>query len=104
MNESLHLRGNVGRLYLPRKEGGRGLKSGEDGVNKKVQSLNKYLSKSKEWMLKFIAGEKCLSEVEDPDAFKKWLKEEKRSQWLEKPLQGKFLKDIVKVGIERTWQ
>ena len=55
-------------------------------------------------MLKFSAGEKTLSEVEDPDVFKKRLKEEKRSQWLEKPLHGRFLKDTEKVSTERTWQ
>ena len=43
-------------------------------------------------MLKFVAGKKRLSEVEDPDVFKKRLKEEKRSQWLEKPLHGRFSK------------
>ena len=36
-----------------------------------VQSLEKYLNESKEWMLKFVAGEKRLSEVENPDTFKK---------------------------------
>ena len=49
-------------------------------MNVEVQSLDKYLSKSEEWMLKHVGGEKPLSEVEDPDAFKKWLKEERRSQ------------------------
>ena len=80
MNGSLHLRGNVGRFYLAKKEGGRGLISFEECVNMEVQSLDKDLSESEEWMLKFVAGEKGLSEVEDPDAFKKRLKEEKRSQ------------------------
>ena len=50
-------------------------------MNVKVQSLEKYLSDSKEWMLKFVAEEKCLSEEEDLDAIKKRLKE-KASQWL----------------------
>ena len=45
-----------------------------------MQSLDKYLSKSTEWMLKFVAGEKGLPEVENLDAFKKYLKEDKRSQ------------------------
>ena len=66
---SLHPRGNVGRLCLSRKEGARGLISCEEFVNVEVQSLDKYLSKSKEWMLKFVAGEKRLPEVEDPDEF-----------------------------------
>ena len=55
-------------------------------------------------MLKFVAGEKSSSEVEDPDAFKKQLKMEKRSQWLEKQFHGRFLKDIEKVSTERMWQ
>ena len=42
--------------------------------------------------------------MEDPDVFKKRLKEEKISQWLEKPLHGRFLKDTEKVSTDRTWQ
>ena len=104
MNGSLHPRGNVGRLYLARKEGGRGLIICQECVNVEVQNLGKYLSESEEWMLKSVAGEKRLSEVEDPDVFKKRLKEEKISQWLEKPLHGRFLKDTEKVSTDRTWQ
>ena len=102
MNGSLHSRGNVGRLHLARKEGGRGLISCEECVNVEVQNLDKYLSE--EWMFKFVAREKRLSEVEDPDVFEKRLKEKKRSQWLEKRLHGRFLKDTEKVTTERTWQ
>ena len=58
MNGSLHPRGNVGRLYLAKREGGRGRTSCEECVNVEVQSLNKSLSQSEEWMLKFVAGEK----------------------------------------------
>ena len=102
MNESLHPRGNVGRLYLAIKEVGRGLISCEECVNIEVQNLDEYLSENKEWMLKFVAGEKRLSEVEDPDVFKRRLKEEERSYWLEKPLHDRFLKVKEKVSTERT--
>ena len=67
-----------------------------------MQSLDKYLSESKKWMLKFVAREKGLSEVEDSDAFKKRLNEEAKSQWLEKPLHGRFLKDTEKISTEGT--
>ena len=77
MNGSLHPKGNVGRLYFARKEGGRELISCEECVNVEVQNLDKYLSESEEWMLKFVAREKRLSEVENADVFKKRLKEEK---------------------------
>ena len=100
MNGSLHPRGNVSRLIVScKKRRRRGLISREECVNVKVQSLDKYLSESGEWMLKFLAGGKGLSEVEDPDAFKNCLKEEKRSQWLENPIHGRFLKDT-----EKMWQ
>ena len=70
INGSLHPKGNVGRLYLARKEGGRWLISCEECVNVEVKSLGKYLSEGKEWILKFVTGEKGLSQVEDPDPFK----------------------------------
>ena len=79
MNGSLHPRGNVGRLYLARKEGVRGFISCEECVNVEVQNLEKYLSEREEWMMKFVAGEKGLSEVEDLHIFKKRLNEEKIS-------------------------
>ena len=44
-------------------------------------------------MLKFLAGEKRLPEVEDPDEFKNRLKEKKRSQRLENSFHGRLLKD-----------
>ena len=47
---------------------------------------------------------KWLSGVEDSDAFKKCLKEEKRSQWVEKPLHGRFLNDTEKVIRKRMYQ
>ena len=69
MNGSPNPRGNVGGLYLARKEGGKGLISCEECVNGEVQSLNKYLNESEEWMLKFVAGENGLPEVKDLDSF-----------------------------------
>ena len=83
MNESLHPRRNVSRLYIAKKEGRRLIRY-KECVNVEEQSQDKYLSK--EWMLKFVAAEKELSEVEDPNAFKNLLKEEKTSQWLENPI------------------
>ena len=80
MNGSLDPGGNVSRLYLARKGGGRGLISCEECMNVEVQSLDKYLSENEEWMLKLVAGEKGLSEAEDLDASKKRLKDENASQ------------------------
>ena len=92
MNRSLHQRRNVGLIIC------------EERVNVEVQSLKKYLRESEECMLKLVAGEKRLSEMEDSGVFKMRLKEEKISHWLEKSLHGRFLKDTEKVSTKRTRQ
>ena len=94
MNGSIHRRENVNCILQEKKE--------EKGLA--LQSLGKYPSDSKKWLLKFEAGEKALSEVEDPNEFEKRLTEEKRRQWLEKPLRCRFLKETGKLSIEITWQ
>ena len=45
---------------LQKKKEEEGLVSCEECVNMEVKSLDKYLSKREEWMLKFVAGEKGL--------------------------------------------
>ena len=51
MNGCLHTRSNVARLYLPRKEGGRGLIGIEESIRKERKSLYGYLRENTEWML-----------------------------------------------------
>lgn len=80
MNGSLYLRGNVVRLYLAGKEKGKGLVICKECANVKMQS---YFRESEEQMLKFVARLKGLSEVEDPDAFKKLQKRRRQvSGWI----------------------
>ena len=45
MLEALHPRDDVDRLYVPRKEGGRGLVSIEDSVYTSIQRLEDYIEK-----------------------------------------------------------
>ena len=57
MNGCLHLRGNVGRLYMTRKDGGRGLISCEDCVRNEEKSLRLYAQTANEWMLEIVADD-----------------------------------------------
>ena len=50
MHKALHPRDNVDRLYVTRKEGGRGLASIEDSVDASIQRLEDYIEKH-EWGL-----------------------------------------------------
>ena len=45
MHKALHPRDDVDRLYIPRKEGGRGLISIEDSVDTSIQRLEDYIEK-----------------------------------------------------------
>ena len=45
MHKALHPRDDVDRLYVSRKEGGRGLASIEDSVDASIQRLEDYIQK-----------------------------------------------------------
>ena len=45
MHKALHPRDDVDRLYVSRKEGGRGLASSEDSVDASIQRLEDYIQK-----------------------------------------------------------
>ena len=45
MHKALHHRDDVDRLYVSRKEGGRGLASIEDNVDASIQRLKDYIQK-----------------------------------------------------------
>ena len=46
MHKALHPRDDVDRLYVSRKEGGRGLYSTEDSVDASIQRLEDYIEKN----------------------------------------------------------
>ena len=45
MHKALHPRDDIDRVYVPRKEGGRGLASIEDSVNTSIRRLKDYTEK-----------------------------------------------------------
>ena len=79
MNGCLHSRSNVARLYLPRKEGGRGLIGIEECVRRESKSLHGYRRESTEWMLQAALKEKVIVEEErrrKDEKVKNWRLEE----------------------------
>ena len=47
MHKALHPRDDLDRLYVPRKEGGRGLASIEDSVETSIRRIEDYIEKQK---------------------------------------------------------
>ena len=85
MNGCLQPRSNVVRLYLPRKEGGKGLIGAEECV-KEWKSLHGYLRNSTEWMLQMVFKEKVLVEEED---LQDYTVQEEKERGETKQLEGK---------------
>ena len=62
MAGTFHNRGSSIRLYIKRKEGGRGLISVEDCVKMERANLKSYVSEREEWLLKEVAAMERASE------------------------------------------
>ena len=97
-----HIRSSVARLYIKRKQGGRGLMSVKDCVRAEEISLKEYVVGSEEWMLKVVASN---VEVDETKAeYVERVDRERMEEVVEKRMHGKFFRDITEVADERTWQ
>ena len=79
----------MARLYVPRKDGGRGLISVEDCVNQARISLQTYVQSSEEELLKTVRREGVKSQ-ETVAGLKARKRAENIQEWREKPLNGQF--------------
>ena len=104
MNGCLHTRSNVARLYLPRKEGGRGMIGIEECVKREGKSLHGYLSESTEWMLQAALKEKIIVEEDSLQDYERRKKEEEVKNWKEKTLYGEFIQQISDEAGEEFWR
>ena len=97
-----HPKANVGRMYLQRCEGGRGLLGLEDCVQVEVHSLEKYLSTSKEKILKEVSRSRII-ENNKYGRGKEEIYKEQREKYEGKPLHGQFGKATEEVRSKRPW-
>ena len=70
MYQALLPRSNVGRLYLPSSEGGKGLLSLGECVNAEKRSLGQYLKMNEDEWLRSAREEGLIKEDEDPQVYK----------------------------------
>ena len=102
MNNALHPRDSVARLYLPRKIGGRGLIQVEDCVDQTVLGLEAYVSASEERLLVAARGgaERTSESVEE---FKRRRREDRLREFREKALHGQYLRQTDAVASKESW-
>ena len=85
-NGAFHMRSSVDRLYMKRKDGGRGLISVEQCVRSEEAGLNEYVMASDEWMLKVVAESR--EDGEGKIEYKKWVEAERKARLTRRSFMG----------------
>ena len=94
MNGVFNRKSGVGRLYVKRKDGGRGLVSAMDCVEGEKRSLSEYLRTSDEWMLKVVAEQRLIAEVESKKEYDQRVDTERKEGMESKVLHGRFFRSV----------
>ena len=103
MHNAIHPKSNIDRLYLPRKDGGRGLLGVEDTVNIAKASLKKHTNNSTERLLISFRIMEEGEVIESEADMKKRKRAEGRESWKDKTLHAQFLRQTDDVGSEDRW-
>ena len=106
MHKGLHPKSDIDRLFVCRKEGGRGLVSCESTTGSEENNLGWNL---KNWNENLLQGVKHVTILEFGESvsktdFKKPLNQKRIENWKEKQMYGQFIKDIPEgTGKEKCW-
>ena len=102
MHGGLHPKSNVDRLYIPRKEGGRGLLNVEDVINLAVIGLERYVCNSNE---RLLAAARAANEYEGDSEIEYKVRKTKEGchAWKEKTLHGQFLRQTENEAGNDRW-
>ena len=97
-----HPQSDVNRLYVSRKEGGRGLTSVEDCVRREENALTTYIETSEDESISRIRPhmekERVLvGEVIDKEEDKLRIERRRKSIWIDKPLHGQYMRQTEDV-------
>ena len=99
---ALHPKLDVDRLYIPRKEGGRGLISIEDCVELAIRGLEVYVHGSEGRLIQTARGGK-IDGSEAASVLKRSKKEKRLEDGEEKVLHGQYLRQTTAVRSDQCW-
>ena len=96
MHKALHSRDNVDRLYVPRKERGRGLVSIKDSVDTSIQRLEDYIEKHEQGLIMAIRNN-------TDNTIDSRMIITRKQKWEGKQLYGCFKWLINNISHDKTW-
>ena len=102
MYGALHPKSDVDRLYIPRKEGGRGLISIEDRVELPIRGLEVFVHRSGERLIQTARGDK-IDGLEAASVLKRSKKKKRLEDWQKKVLHGQYLRQTKEVRSDQCW-
>ena len=98
---------DVDRLYVKRKQGGRGLISVERYIRQEENSLGFYIANSEENLIRGASAAETINTRETISSvkFNKEKTKELKEKLSEKQMHGQFIKEMMeKVDKEKTWK
>ena len=96
MHKALHPRDDVDRLYVSRKEGGRGFVSIEDSVDASIQQLKDYIQKHEGGLI-------TATRNKTENTMNNRMKITRKQKWEGKHLYGWFKRLINNISHDKTW-
>ena len=96
MHKALHPGDDVDRLYVSRKEGGRGLASIEDSVDAPIQRLEDYIQKHDGGLITAIRND-------NDNMMDNRMTISRKQKWEGKELYGRFKRLIDNISHDKTW-
>ena len=102
MYGALHPKSDVDRLYIPRKERGRGLISIDDCVELAIRGLEVYVHGSEERLIQAARGDK-IDGLKAASVLRRSKEEKRLEDWEEKVLHGQYLRQTKEVRSDQCW-
>ena len=96
MYKALYPRNDVDRLYVLRKEGGRGLANIEDSIDTSIQRLEDYIEKYERALITAIRNN-------TDNTIDNRMTKTRKQKWEEKQLHGRFKWLINNISHDKTW-
>ena len=105
MNKELHPRSDVARLYVSRKNGGKGLIGCENNVKSEKNGLGWYVKNNIEPLLVAVRTSRTVhEETVNPKEFKKTKEEQTKNEWTAKRMDVQFTRDMEDKDKNNTWR
>ena len=96
MHKALHPKDDVDRLYVSRKEGGRGIASIENSIDASIQRLEDYIEKHERGLITAIRND-------TDNTMDNRMTVNRKQKWEEKQLHVRFKLLINNISYEKTW-